>query len=114
MTVKTEGQHAGEFLVSEGPGSISREEGTLKSGEVVIDGQVLALNAGKLVASDGGSGEDIVGIVIGAHDASDADKKHVPYIARLAEVKEDLVTAADTSGSVVDWDALNALNIYAR
>ena len=114
MTVLTEQQHAGEFLVSEGNGSISRESGTLLSGEVVNDGQVAIVAAGKLKAGSGASGEDVVGIFYGAHDASAGDKKGVPYIARLAEVKEDLVTADGATGSVVDWDALNALFIFAR
>jgi hypothetical protein len=114
MTVLTEQQHAGEFLVSEGNGSISRESGTLLSGQVVIDGEVAILAAGKLKAGTGASGEDVVGIFYGAHDATGADKPSVPYIARLAEVKEDLVTAEDGTGNTVDWDALNALFIFAR
>lgn len=114
MTVKTEVQHTGEFLISEGPGTISRESGTLKSGEVVKDGTVLADDGtGKLVASEGASGEDIVGISYGAYDAS-AAAMPIAYIARLAEVDTDLVTAKDVSGAVVDWDALKALNIIGR
>lgn len=99
MTVLTERQHTGEFLVSEGNGSISRESGTLTSGEVVVDGQVLALVANKLVAAEGTydsdtgvTDEDIVGIAYGDHDATGADLEGVVYIARLAEVKEELVT----------------------
>lgn len=115
MVVKTEGQHAGEFIVSEANGTLSREVGTLLANEVLIDGQVLALAAGKLKASDGvTSGEVVVGVVIGAHDATGADKANVPYIARLAELKSALVTAEDVSGAVVDEDALNALNIVLR
>ncbi len=114
MTTKTETQHAGEFLVSEGNGSISREVGTLLSGEVVIDGQVAILAAGKLKAGTGASGEDVVGIFYGAQDATGGDKANVPYIARLAEVDETLVTAKDITGATVDWDALNALFIFAR
>jgi hypothetical protein len=112
MTVKTERQHTGEFLVSEGPGTISRESATLKSGENVIDGCVLAMSTGKLVASTGASGEDIVGIAYGACDASLADKKGCVYIARLAEVKTALVTPK--AAGTVDWDALAALNIIGR
>lgn len=115
MTVLTEGQHTGEFLLSEAPGTLSREVGTLLSGEVVADGQVLALAAGKLVAADGiSTGEVIVGVAFGAHDATGADKANVPYIARLAEVKTALVTAKDVTGAEVNWDALAALNIVGR
>lgn len=114
MTVKTEAQHMGEFLVSEGEGTISRESGTLKSGEVVGDGTVLADDGtGKLVAATGASGEDVKGIVLGARDATAGDLA-VPYIARLAEVKEELVHASEASGSTIDWAALNALFIIAR
>lgn len=98
MTVFTESQHKGEFLVSEANGELSREVGTLLSGEVVADGRALALNgAGKLVAADGtldsddASNEDIVGFAYGAYDATGADLKGCVYIARLAEVKSDLV-----------------------
>ena len=114
MTTFTEAQHKGEFLVSEGNGSISREVGVLLSGQVVIDGCVAIVAAGKLKAGTGASGEDVVGIFYGAYDATGADLAGVVYIARLAEVKEDLVSAEDGTGNTVDWDALNALNIYAR
>lgn len=115
MTVLTEVQHMGEFLVSEGPGTISRESGILLSGQVVKDGQVVTINgAGKLVAGTGASGEDVVGIVLGNHDATGADKKQVPYIARLAEVDLTLVYAEEVSDAVVDWAALALLNIIPR
>jgi len=39
MTVKNEGQRAGEFIVSEGNGAISREKGTLASGQNVVTGR---------------------------------------------------------------------------
>ena len=114
MVVKTEGQHAGEFIVSEGNGAISREAGTLKSGEVVKDGTVLNSNGGKLIASPG-SGTP-VGIVIGNHDASAGNKKGVPYIARLAEVNGDLLSVHATdphvTGGIVT--SLKTLNIVTR
>lgn len=116
MSVKTETQHMGEFLVSEGEGTISREKATLKSGEKVIDGCVVALSTGKLVAATGASGEKVVGIILGAHDASatgtNADIKNVPYVARLAEVDSSLVTPK--ASGTVDWAQLNALFIIAR
>lgn len=41
MTTLTEGRHAGEFIVSEGNGLISREEITVNAGESLVAGQVL-------------------------------------------------------------------------
>jgi hypothetical protein len=117
MTVKTEGQHKGEFLVSEANGTLSREVGTLSSGQVVTDGQVLKLSGGELQASVGNAGAEVlVGIVLGNHDASAADKPNVPYIARLAEVDASLVTvdATDPEPDAAVWTELKALNIVAR
>lgn len=106
MTPKVETQHMGEFLVSEGNGAISREVGTLASGEKVTDGRALAVNgAGKLVAVDGtlntagDSNEDVIGFVLGDHDATSADVQGVPYIARLAEVKASNVVLHSVTGS---------------
>jgi len=92
MTVLTEAQHTGEFLLSEAPGTLSREKGILTSGVVVADGDVLALSAGKLVRATQAEGSEVlVGIAYGAHDATGGDLADVPYIARLAEVKLDLI-----------------------
>jgi hypothetical protein len=114
--VFTEAQHMGEFLVSEGEGTISREKGTLLSGEKVIDGCVAILSAGKLKAGSGASGEHVVGIFLGAHDASatgaNADIVGVPYIARMAEADSSLVTPK--ASGTVDWAQLNALFIIGR
>ncbi|MFL9499223.1 head decoration protein [Rhodopseudomonas palustris] len=103
--VKYEGQHRGEFLVSEGPGTISREDGILTAGQSVKDGQAIALSNGKLVAATGardGSGvstEDIKGFALGDYTAP-AGGSGVPivYIARLAEVKEVSVTYSTATG----------------
>lgn len=103
MTVKTETQHQGEFLVSEAPGSLSREKGTLTAGQKVVDGQVLKLVGGKLVEAAGtldsssNSTEVIVGVAFGAWDASASGPGGsvdtvIPYIARLAEVMDSKVT----------------------
>lgn len=105
MSTITEGRHTGEFLLSEANGSLSRESRTLKSGEKVVDGQLVSLNGGKLVATPGdldteGALETAVeGIVLGDHDASatgtNADIKGVPYIARLAEVRDAYLVYPD-------------------
>lgn len=127
MTTKFAGQNTGEFLVSEANGTLSREVGTLLSGEVVEDGRVLKFdNTGKLVPAEGtydtnGSTEDIAGIAYGKCDASGGDAKCV-YIARLAEVKRERITLHDLSEGDANNDdasaavlgALEALNIVAR
>lgn len=126
MTSKTEGQHKGEFLLSEAPGTLSREVGTLLSGETVSDGRVVAKDGnGKVypangtVDSNGDSDEDIVGISYGDYDASTAEVEMV-YVARLAEVRDVDVTrheagseSEDESDAAIEA-ALEALNIRLR
>ncbi|MBR0876887.1 head decoration protein [Bradyrhizobium liaoningense] len=123
--VKTEPQHRGEFLVSEANGTLSREVGTLSSGNVAKDGRVVKLVAGELVPATGSnasgvSDEAIVGIVLGDHDATAADLKGVVYIGRLAEVKASAVTLHGVSGggaaaaTTAVTNALKALNIVLR
>jgi hypothetical protein len=131
MTVLIENQTAGEFLVSEGNGAISRESGTLLSGQLVADGTVLVLAASKLraaVEADFDTDGTIVGfagIVVGRYDASatgtNADIKNVPYIARLAEVNDELVVYPEIGTDTEDADrktavlaAMTAVMIIAR
>ena len=123
MTTLTEAQHREEFLLSEANGSLSRETGTLASGESVVDGQTLRLSGGKLYAVDT---VDIVtegltdfeGIVIGDYDATGGDVTGVPYIARNAEVQDDLITypSESTEGGekVATVAAMKAVSIIAR
>jgi hypothetical protein len=73
------------------------------SGEVLVDGQAVDLSGGKLIAAASNS----IGVVIGAQDATDGDKKNVPYIARDAEVKDALCTYTDGS-SAEDATAVKA------
>ncbi|MET4240309.1 head decoration protein [Bradyrhizobium sp. RT10b] len=124
-TVKTEPQHRGEFLVSEANGTLSREVGTLSSGNVAKDGRVVKLVAGELVPATGSnaggvSDEAIVGIILGDHDATAADLKGVVYIGRLAEVKASAVTLHGVTGggaaaaTTAVTNALKALNIVLR
>lgn len=100
--VKTEGQHKGEFLVSEANGTLSRETGTLTAGQITVDGRLLKWSSGKLVVaagtlnSAGTSDEDLAGIAVGATDASVAGPggsvdTTIVYIARMAEVKAENV-----------------------
>lgn len=98
MTAKTETQHPGAFIAAELDCNLSRQTGTLASGQVLIDGTVVMTNgSGKLVAADGSgtSGEldgTVVGILIGAWDATAGDIALVPYIHNNAAYKSALVT----------------------
>ena len=127
MPVLNEGQHTGEFLVSEGNGSISREVGTLLSGEDVVDGQIAARDgSGKLVAAagtfdtEGVSDEDIVGVFYGDANADGADLENVVYIARLAEVDKakihlpEVATADAEDSEAAVYAALADLHIIGR
>ena len=90
MPVMTEGQHAGEFVVSEGNGTISRETVTILNGRTLEPGTVLGkvTTSGKYreidpVATSGA--EVAIAVLYDAVDASAGDAPGV-VIARLAEV----------------------------
>ncbi len=85
-----EGRYAGEFIVSEGNGTISRESITVLSGETLEAGAVLGkvTASGKYKALDPAASDGsqvAVGILYDAVDASAADAECVA-IMRLAEV----------------------------
>nr|WP_220349048.1 head decoration protein [Alkalilimnicola ehrlichii] len=85
MTALIEGQHAGEFMVSEGNKTISREAITVAGGEALEAGTVL----GKLSAngnyvqlspgSEDGS-ETAVAILYAGADASDGPSTELPLL----------------------------------
>lgn len=125
MVTLNEGQHMGEFLVSEANGTLSREEGTLKNNQDLVDGTVLMLDGDSelvehdgVVLTDGTLETDVAGILLGNHDTTangpggNADKK-VAYIARLAEVKDELLNYPATGEDEVRA-ALLAKNIRTR
>jgi hypothetical protein len=124
MTVLTEGIHTEEFLLVEGPGTISREQATVDNGADLEPGTVVKMVGGKLVQatgaydSDGVSTEDIVGVLCAKALAASAEVPGQAYIARIAEVKEDLVVfhsgAADADKKAAVVAALKALNIIVR
>ncbi|RWC25899.1 head decoration protein [Mesorhizobium sp.] len=99
MTTLTETVHAGEFLQSEANGFLSRDAATVASGQVLKAGQVVEFSAGKLIACSGlldtaGTSlvTDAAGVLFDAVDASAGDVADCVYIAREAEVKDDLIT----------------------
>jgi hypothetical protein len=111
----TEGKHTAEFLLSEGNGSISREQVTIAAaaaalvpgtlvGKITASGKYAAYNNG---ASDGT--EVAAGVLYAAAPDSAADQKAV-IIARDAEVMASALTGSDTAG-VAD---LKALGIIVR
>lgn len=110
MTTLTEGQHQGEFLISEAEGTRARATATVTSGQNLVDGQLVMLSGGKLVAHDGlldTSGAVITaveGIMFGNYNASStgpkgaADWPGAVYIARDAEVNDaDLTYPTETT-----------------
>jgi hypothetical protein len=104
MTVKTEGQHAGEFLISEASGTRSRESITVTGGSFPV-GQVLGkiTASGKYTAYDAAvdpadGSETAVAVLFDAVDASSADAKGVA-IMRDAEVRGSDLTDNDASGT---------------
>ncbi|MBF0153250.1 MAG: head decoration protein [Magnetococcales bacterium] len=121
MSERTEGRHVGEFLVSEGNGSISRETVTILSGQNLEAGAIL----GKVTASgkyrelnpagiDGS--ETAVAILYGNIDASTADTEGVA-IVRLAEINANELVWPDGITSPQKATALGQLaflDIIAR
>jgi len=119
MTVFTEARHTAEFILSEANGSRSRENGIVKSGEILAAGQLVQLDTGKLVAFDGATDSagdllvEATGIVLGPIDASatgtNADTP-VAYLARDAEVNDNLLTfPEETSGGNEHANAVASL-----
>jgi hypothetical protein len=121
MPELSEGRYAGEFVVSEGNGSISRETVTVLSGQnleaAAILGKVTASGKYRALNPAGADGsQTAAGILYDAVDASAADTEGVA-IVRLAEVNAaELVWPAGISGGqkTTALGQLAALNIVAR
>jgi len=114
MTVLTEGKHAGEFLLSEGNGLISREVRTIAAGQNLAAGTVLGkiTSTGKYAAYNNGASdgtETAVEVLFDNVDASAADVEAVT-IARNAEVNGDELTGLDAAATA----DLLAANIIIR
>lgn len=92
------------FLLSEAPGTLSREEITVASGENLVAGTLVGkvTIGGEYVAYDDGvdpvdGSETAAGILLHACNATDAAQKAV-MIARLAEVSTSKLTGSDANG----------------
>ncbi len=105
MSIKTEGVHAGEFLLSEANGTRSREEITLAATAVDLPaGQLL----GKLTASglyaaydpeaDPADGSETATAILWAPAGASTEPQRSVGIVRDAEVIERLLTGLDAAG----------------
>ena len=97
--MKTESMHAGEFLLSEGAGTISREAINVAAGPALEPGQILGLVATTSefapynpTAEDGT--ENAVAILYGPLGESDVVRRG-RAVVRLAEVSEVHLTGLD-------------------
>ncbi len=99
-TIQQEPVHAGEFLLSEGAGKISREAINVAAGPALVAGQLLGLvtASGEFApynpdAEDGS--ETAVCILYAPLGESDTVRRG-RAVVRLAEVSEALLTGLDT------------------
>lgn len=99
MTIKLESMHAGEFLLSEGAGNISREAINVAAGAALEPGQILGLISvsGEFApyqptAEDGT--ENAIAILYGPLGQSDVVRRG-RAVVRLAEVSEAHLTGLD-------------------
>lgn len=99
--MKTESMHAGEFLLSEGAGNISREAINVAAGAALEPGQILGLVTltsefapYQPTAEDGT--ENAIAILYGPLGESDVPRRG-RAIVRLAEVSEAHLTGLDAA-----------------
>lgn len=106
MTTFTESLHAGSHIAWEASAQISREVGTVASGQNLKAGQLVMLSGGNLVAHDGALTTDgalvnpVEGIMFDAVDATGGSMSGSVYSKRLTVVKDDDLTypAESTAG----------------
>jgi len=116
MTTKTEGTHAGGFIVSEANGTLSREKITVRQGQVLVAGQVIAKDGnGKYGLYDNDATNNAAaGILFDNVDATLGDVAAVG-ILRNAEVNANELVwgsvndAGDITAGVADLLALGII-----
>ncbi|NOR64557.1 MAG: head decoration protein [Candidatus Scalindua sp.] len=95
----TEGQHAGEFIVSEANGSRSRDKITVLMGEVLVAGAVLGkvTASGKYIARVAAAvdGSEVAAAIL--FDAVDATAADVDVVT--------LIRDAEVNGGEIAWEA---------
>lgn len=111
--VLNEGQHPGEFIVSLANHTLSKEEGVIESGTELRDGTPVNIVTGYLVAA---TTTAVVGVLIGNYNLStEDDDVRVAYVARQAEVKEELLNfPADPTQAANVRTGLANLDIILR
>ena len=109
MTTKTEGKHAGEFLLSEANGQRSRANVTIVSGQNLSAGAVLGkvTASGKYKAYDDGAGtgeQTAVAILLDNVDASLGDVEAAAFVRDCEVNGEEIAFASgvDEAGAIVD------------
>ncbi|HLA33008.1 MAG TPA: head decoration protein [Pseudomonas sp.] len=103
MSIKTEGVHAGEFLLSEANGSRSRKEVTITAGAgILAAGTLIALitaaNAAVATADGGNTGDGVMGTITTSSAAVTGT-----YVLTITEAAADggLFELVDPLGSLV-------------
>jgi hypothetical protein len=93
MSTKTEGQHTAEFLVSEAPGTLSRDEGTVyvPANTTLQGGTVL--------------GQQSQGGRYGQYDETNSDGTQVAAAILYNEIVNDTDAAIDAACTVVNLNA---------
>ena len=118
MPVMTEPVHTGEFIVSEGNNSISRELIELAPDLTLLPGTVLGKNtatnvyaaldpAATLNEEDEGNGLQMAAGILWDHVTTDATGGEAVIIARLAEVHQDLLIWPE---AITDEQKTNAVS----
>lgn len=122
MTTLTEGTHAGEFLLSEAPGTLSRETVTIASGSGAITagmvlGKITASGKYKPYDDDNVDGSEVAAAIAWDNvDATSADVA-VAAIVRDAEVRLSALQWAATNDATDKTNGLAdlvAAHIIAR
>lgn len=101
MTIKTEGVHNAEILLSEANGALSRAQIVLAAGAALAAGTVLGLNttSQEYDAYDD-AGTDGLNVAVGVlynNVAASEDARQAVAIVRLAEVHGALLTGLDSA-----------------
>lgn len=114
----TEGNYPGDFLIDEfGAPNYCREVVTVKNGQNLVAGQVLAVDGATVVAFEDDSATPATGILLEAVDASSGAKEGVAIVRGPAVVSKAGLTwhtdndATDITNGLAD---LLALGIVAR
>lgn len=105
MATLTEGKYTAEFILSEGNGTISRDQVTIAAAAAdLVPGTVLGkiTASGKYVAySDAAvDGSEVARGILYAHAADSAADQQAVMIARDAEVIESELTGINAAGKV--------------